>query len=143
MESKGQLNIRSAASRSESLASAFALTLCLLFLSIAALASDHSGQFTEEFHQTYPLSAGGRIELDNINGAVHITGWDRNEVKVDAVKYANSKERLDEAKIEVNASSESISIRTRYPDHDQTSTLEATIIPQALNTLSVCPGMPT
>ena len=28
---------------------------------------------------------------------VHISTWDRNEVKVDAVKYADTKERLDEA----------------------------------------------
>ena len=58
---------------------------------------------TEEFHQTYALTADGRVELDNINGAVHISSWDRNEVKVDAVKYANTKERLDEAKIEIDS----------------------------------------
>jgi hypothetical protein len=89
----------------------------LLFAAVQGHASDHR-QFTEEFHQTYPLAAGGRIELDNINGAVHITGWDRNEVKVDAVKYAGTKKRLDEARIEVEAGSDSVSIRTRYPDHD-------------------------
>lgn len=96
---------------------------CIGSLALPALlahGSDHAGQLTEEFHQTYPLSAGGRLELDNINGAVHITGWDRNEVKVDAVKYANSKERLNEAKIQVEASSSSVSIRTEYPDHDLT-----------------------
>ena len=36
---------------------------------------------TEEFHQTYPLAAGGRVSLSNINGRVKITGWDRDEVK--------------------------------------------------------------
>ncbi len=96
---------------------------CICFLALPPLlayGSDHAGQMTEEFHETYPLSAGGRIELDNVNGAVHITGWDRNEVKVDAVKYANSKERLDEAKIKVEASSSLVSIRTEYPNHDLT-----------------------
>jgi hypothetical protein len=42
--------------------------------------------FTEEFHQTYALTPDGRVELDNINGDVHISTWDRSEVKVDAVK---------------------------------------------------------
>jgi DUF4097 and DUF4098 domain-containing protein YvlB len=74
---------------------------------------------TEEFHQTYALTADGRVELDNINGAVHISSWDRNEVKVDAVKYADTKERLDEAKIEIDSRNDSLSIRTKYPDHDQ------------------------
>lgn len=96
-------------------------TLCaLLLIAAQGHASDHEGKLTEEFHQTYTLAANGRIELDNINGSVHINGWDRDEVKVDAVKYANSKERLDEAKIKVNAGRDSISIRTEYPDHDHT-----------------------
>ena len=95
-------------------------TLCALFFAAAqGHASDHR-QFTEEFHQTYPLATGGRIELDNINGAVHITAWDRNEVKVDAVKYAGTKKRLDEAKIEIEAGSDYVSIRTKYPDHEHT-----------------------
>lgn len=96
-------------------------TLCaLLALAVGAHASDHRGVLTEEFHQTYPITSDGRVELDNINGPVHISSWDRNEVKVDAVKYADTKERLDEAKIEVQAGKESVSIRTRYPDHDHT-----------------------
>ena len=39
---------------------------------------------------------------------------------MDAVKYADSKERLDEARIEVDASKENVSIRTKYRDHDNT-----------------------
>src|SRR5215469_4727239 len=92
-------------------------TLCtLLILAVGAHASDHRGALTEEFHQTYNLSADGRIELDNINGPVHISGWDRNEVKVDAVKYADTKERLEEARIEIDSGKDYLSIRTRYPD---------------------------
>lgn len=90
-----------------------------LVLMGAAHASD-AGKLTEEFHQVYPLSAEGRIELDNINGPVHIAAWDRNEVKVDAVKRAWTKERLDEAKIEIKARPDSVSIRTEYPHRDQT-----------------------
>jgi DUF4097 and DUF4098 domain-containing protein YvlB len=93
--------------------------VCALFaLALGAHASDHAGSLTEEFHQTYTLSPNGRVELDNINGDVHISSWDRNEVKVDAVKYANTKERLDEAHIEVDAEKDYVSIRTKYPDHD-------------------------
>lgn len=96
-------------------------TVCaLIFLALGAHASDHRGAFTEEFHQTYALAPNGRVELDNINGAVHISTWDQNEVKVDAVKYADSKERLDEARIEVDSGKDYISIRTKYPNHDHT-----------------------
>jgi hypothetical protein len=89
--------------------------ICLL--STAARASDHTGNLTQEFHQVYPLSATGRVEIKNINGDVHITGWDRDEVKVDAIKTAWTKERLDEAKIEVHAGESDISIHTEYPQH--------------------------
>ena len=95
-------------------------TCALLVLALAAHASDHRGTFTEEFHQTYALTPDGRVELENINGSVHISTWEQNAVKVDAVKYADSKERLDEAHIEVDSGKEYVSIRTKYPDHDHT-----------------------
>lgn len=101
--------------------SAFVLTFCAMLLATqAATASEHHGDLTEEFHQTYALAPNGRIELDNINGAVHISTWDQNQVKVDAVKYAYSKERLEEARIEVESGKDDLSIRTQYPDHDHT-----------------------
>ena len=71
---------------------------------------------TEELHKTYPLDADGRVSLNNVHGAAHITAWDRNEVQVDAVKTASSKEILNEAEIVIDSSGGSISIRTRYPD---------------------------
>jgi DUF4097 and DUF4098 domain-containing protein YvlB len=95
-------------------------TSAIVLLAIAAQASDHQRDFTEEFHQSYSLSPDGRVELDNVNGAVHISTWDQNQVKVDAVKYAGTKEKLDEARIEVDAHTDRVSIRTKYPDHDHT-----------------------
>jgi hypothetical protein len=101
--------------------SGIVLSTCALFiLALAAHASDHRGAFTEEFHQTYALTADGRVELDNINGAVHISTWERNEVKVDAVKYADSKERLEQARIDIDSGNDHLSIRTKYPGHDLT-----------------------
>jgi len=79
-----------------------------------------SDELSEEFHQTYPLNATGRVSLENINGNVHISVWDQNEVKVDAIKRAYQRERLDEVKIEVSATADSVRIRTRYPERDQT-----------------------
>jgi len=91
----------------------------ILLISPFALGSNQ-GNFTEEFHKNYPLSAQGRIEIDNINGAVHISTWDRNEVQVDAIKTAHSKERLDEARIDISSDADHLSIRTHYPGHDHT-----------------------
>jgi len=73
----------------------------------------------EEFHQTYPLSATGRVGLENINGGVTIKVWDRPAVQVDAVKKAYRQSRLAEARIEVTSTEESIRIKTEYPDENQ------------------------
>jgi DUF4097 and DUF4098 domain-containing protein YvlB len=81
-----------------------------------ALAISASAQVTEEFHRTVPLSANGRVSLDNVNGNVTITGWERNDVQIDAVKKASNQQKLDEARIEVDAGSDSVHIRTRYPE---------------------------
>lgn len=79
------------------------------------------GEIRQEFHQTYPFSATGRVSVENINGEVRIAVWDRTDVQVDAVKRAYKQERIDEAKIEVNARAEAIRIRTEYPGWNQGS----------------------
>jgi DUF4097 and DUF4098 domain-containing protein YvlB len=107
--------------RRSKLATRLGASLCttsaVLLLAAVGFPSDQ-GKLTEEFHQVYQISATGRIELENINGPVHITSWDRNEVKLDAVKRAWTKERLDEAKIDISSHEDSLSIRTEYPSHD-------------------------
>lgn len=77
-------------------------------------------EITEQFSQTYPLNANGRVNISNINGDVRIAGWDRNEVKVDAVKRAYSPQRLSEVSIDVANTADSISVKTRYPDRNLT-----------------------
>ncbi|HVF28390.1 MAG TPA: DUF4097 family beta strand repeat-containing protein, partial [Pyrinomonadaceae bacterium] len=79
-------------------------------------------ELRDEFHQTYPLAANGRVSLQNINGAVRVGVWERNEVRVDAVKRAYTRERLDEAQIKVEATNDSVSIKTEYPNSSTTWT---------------------
>ena len=71
-------------------------TLFIFLAGVLGTLATGSGSYHEEFHQTYALEAHGRVVLENINGDVHITAWDRNEVKVDAAKSAYSQERLDD-----------------------------------------------
>lgn len=88
----------------------------LLALVFSAYA--HAQELTEEFHHTYTLSANGSVDISNVNGRVRITGSDSNEVKVDAIKRAESKQKLDDARIEVNSSANEFDLRTHYPEHD-------------------------
>lgn len=130
-----------------------------LVLSLAALAAlvltaadasqaqrSERPELTEEFHQTYPLAAGGRVSLSNINGAVKVQTWERAEVKVDAVKSAHTAERLREAQIKVDASSNRVRIETEYPQsslrwsdrdgerHENPASVEYTLtVPRTVN----------
>lgn len=68
------------------------------------------------FHETYKLPAGGHFHLDNVNGSVHVEGWDRDEVEVHAVKTSQSDARdLDDVKIEVESNPGEVAVHTRYP----------------------------
>ena len=69
---------------------------------------------TERFEQTYPLNANGRVSVSNVNGSITIETWDRNEVKLEAVKIADNKERLSEVEIKINARQDSFSVETDY-----------------------------
>ena len=101
--------------------------LALLF------AAQAHAQQSQEFHQSYSLTPNGHVEVGNVNGAVRIMGWSRNEVKVDAVKHGASKEDMDNAQIVVEAHSDSILIKTKYNNegwlfhHSNNATVEYTI----------------
>lgn len=91
------------------------LALSAALLSAALLYAYDSVR--EEFHQTYPLAAAGRVAVHNVNGGIHVTAWDRNEVKVDAIKTGEDDHALKEAQIVVDAKPDSIDIRTKYPEN--------------------------
>lgn len=101
----------------------FALALAGLIM-LANVAGDATAQsrdrVSEEFSQNYPLSANGRVSLKNINGSVRVTAWDRNEVRVEATKWAYNPERLAEVKIQIEATDDSVRIITEYPQRNLT-----------------------
>lgn len=72
-------------------------------------------RYREDFHFSYPLADGGSIELENFNGSVEISGWDKNTVDIDGTKYASTTTRLHEMKIDVHPSANSVMIRTVPP----------------------------
>ncbi|MBA3693989.1 MAG: hypothetical protein H0W77_11230, partial [Acidobacteria bacterium] len=69
---------------------------------------------TERFEQTYPLNAGGRVSVSNVNGSITVETWDKKEVKLEYVKTADSRERLSEVEIRIDARQDSFSIETNF-----------------------------
>ncbi len=92
----------------------FPLLLASLVIFQAA-APAQAKEVTDELHETYPLTSKGRVSIGNVNGAIRIRTWEKNEVKLDAVKRGKNRADLDEVKIIVQASENSVRIQTKYP----------------------------
>lgn len=78
---------------------------------------------TERIEQTYPLTADGRISVSNINGPIVIEAWDRNEVKLVAVKTADTRENLKDLKVKINAQPNSFKIDTDIDNGENRGTV--------------------
>lgn len=94
--------------------------LCAAALGLAGCEYDGEGwssstRFKEDFSQTHPLAAGGRVFLENFNGSVELLGWDRDQVEITGSKYASRQEVVDSMKIEVVADGGGLRIRTIRP----------------------------
>jgi len=71
--------------------------------------------FQQDFNQTLPLSANGRLRLDNVNGRIQIAGWDRSQVVIKALKHGKTQESVEAVKINVDSSPDKIVIHTEQP----------------------------
>lgn len=80
-----------------------------------AVAQNRSDE-VERFEQTYRLDPNGRVSVANVNGSITIKGWDRNEVKLVAVKRADSKETLASVEIKVESKDDRFSVAADYGD---------------------------
>jgi DUF4097 and DUF4098 domain-containing protein YvlB len=89
---------------------------CALLALAGTVSLPANSNFHQQSSQVYALSGKGRVSLQNINGDVHIRAWDRNQVRIDAVKTASSRNLLNEALVVIDSSADSINIRTRYAD---------------------------
>lgn len=94
----------------------FILLLAVITLSILSLSFTVPcyAASSEEFHQTYPLSAGAQFTLSNKNGNVTIEGWDRDYAEINAIKRTRKKtSELKKVTIDVLVNKD-LKIVTRY-----------------------------
>jgi len=102
--------------------------LFILFLSslpLTAESSSGSGDIlsalfgkeeSEEFSRVLPLKSGGTFSLKNVNGSITITTWMEDKVDIKALKTTKGDpDKLKEVKIEVEATTNSVSVNTIFP----------------------------
>ena len=83
--------------------------LCTFFL-----AQPLSAEVTETFQQSYPISPTGVLHLQNVNGFVEIIGWDKNEVRVEALKTAPATEDLARITLKIDSTPDRLEIETQH-----------------------------
>src|SRR5215207_404450 len=68
----------------------------------------------EKFEKTYPLSKNGNVSVSNVNGSIIVEAWDRDEVRLEATKIADSKESLADVDIKVESTADSFCVEADY-----------------------------
>ena len=82
----------------------------------------------EDIEQLLSFGSGGRLTLKNLNGAIRVDSWDKNEVKVQAKKKASGSSReevedlLSRTKIRIDPTPNQIDIRTELPENGSLGT---------------------
>ncbi|UCE40601.1 MAG: DUF4097 family beta strand repeat protein [Candidatus Aminicenantes bacterium] len=99
------------------------LAVLIFFLGLNPLEASAQGKVKheEKFEKTESLARDGKVEIRNISGDVDVVTWDRNEVKIDALKTSKAssmdkaKENASKVKIEVTRENGILKIETKYP----------------------------
>ena len=84
--------------------------VCAVALASPALAKD-----TERVDRTVPISANGKLQLKNFSGIVTITGTNRGDVAVHAVRRAD-RDRLNHIHLEISETGSGILIEANKKD---------------------------
>jgi DUF4097 and DUF4098 domain-containing protein YvlB len=87
-----------------------------ILFAAALMISGRASAYDEVYEKVVPLSAGGALHLENVNGSVDVSAWDREEVEIHAVKTARrSSADLALVKIETSTAPGRVDVATRYP----------------------------
>jgi hypothetical protein len=92
-----------------------AVALAAGSLCLSSCIIDDWQHFSKDVHFSYPLNAGGRLEVETFNGSVDVSDWDQNTVDISATKYGPTQAEADDLKVEITNSPDAISIRVPRP----------------------------
>jgi len=108
--------------------------LAALLSALAGCGSAANGPLEETFEQTYTIEPTANITVTNGDGAVFVYGSNTNEMRVQAIKRANTRQRLKQIAVDVSVQPGSVSINSRFPPKpqwalsDRSGTVDYTIV---------------
>ena len=120
--------------------------LCVIVLAFLMLlngcGSGDNRVLEETFERIYTIEPSARLTIQNRDGVVSIYGSDTGEMRIDAVKKAYSRERLNEIGIDVSTKPGAISVITKFPPKptwalsDRSGTVDYTVVVPATAVIS-------
>ena len=110
------------------------LLLAALLSALAGCGSAAHSPLEETFEQIYTIEPTVNVTVINGDGAVFVYGSNTNEMRVQAVKRAYTRERLKQIAVVVSVHPGSVSINTKFPPKpkwalsDRSGTVDYTIV---------------
>lgn len=88
----------------------------LFFALLVAVSGAHAQSAERTVSNTVSLNADGTVYIDNHDGAISVTPWDRDEVQYEARITHKRHEGVDNTRIRVDASSRSLRLESDFDD---------------------------
>jgi hypothetical protein len=118
------------------------LLLAALSSALAGCGSATERILEERFEQIYTIEPTANVTVTNGDGAVFVYGSNTNDMRVEAIKRAYTRERLKQIAVDVLIQAGSVSINTKFPPQpkwalsDRSGTVDYTIVVPATATIS-------
>ena len=118
------------------------LVLAALLSALAGCGSAAHRPLEETFEQIYTIEPTANVTIINGDGAVFVYGSNSNEMRVQAIKRAYTRERLKQIAIDVSIQQGSVSIRAQFPPKpkwalfDRSGTVDYTVVVPATANLA-------
>ena len=112
----------------------FRLIFAASLLSLTGCGSATDRTLEETFEQSYAIEANADVTIKNGDGTVRIYGSGSNEMRVQAIKRAYTRDRLKQIAVNVFVQPGAVSIKTNFPAiqkwglSDRSGTVEYTIV---------------
>lgn len=116
--------------------------LAALSSALAGCGSGTEQILEERFEQIYTIEPTANVTVTNGDGAVFVYGSNTNEMRVEAIRRAYTRERLKQIAADVLIQAGSVSIKTKFPPQpkwalsDRSGTVDYTIVVPATATIS-------
>jgi DUF4097 and DUF4098 domain-containing protein YvlB len=89
----------------------------LILLGLLTAGLVHADTVHERTTESRALAPDGVVTIDNVNGSITITPWDRPEVAIEIDKSASNADALSAIEVTIDSTARTLGIHTHYPHH--------------------------